>query len=99
MSDKLLPLTAAAERNRGKPGRPLKPKPEADPVVLPPRLLDVAGAARYLSISPSRLRTLVWSGMLRRVRVPLPNGGEMRKILLDMRDLDVLVERWKEDGS
>ena len=94
MSEK--PLAAAAERLKGKPGRPRKPRPE--PVTIPPRLLDVTGGARYICIGESAFRNLMGNGTLRRVRIPLPNGGELRKILIDREDLDALVERWKEDG-
>jgi hypothetical protein len=34
--------------------------------------------------------------MLRRVRVPLPGHGELRKLLFDRLELDDLVDRWKE---
>ena len=57
------------------------------------------------------VRELEWSGVLRRVRVPLPtgrgwsrkrgepppaDGGELRKLLFDKDDLDRLVELWKD---
>ena len=38
------------------------------------------------------------SGILPRVRIPLPNAGELRKLLFDRSDLDQLIERWKEKG-
>jgi len=63
---------------------------------LPPRLLDIRGTATYLSISPWTVRSLEASGILPRVRLPLPNHGELRKILFDRNDLDGLVESWKE---
>jgi hypothetical protein len=59
------------------------------------RLLDLPAAALYLALSPWTLRELVAKGILRRVRVPLPNGGELRKVLLDREDLDQLIPRWK----
>lgn len=65
---------------------------------LSPRLLDLRAAAAYLGIAPWTVRELEWRGVLRRLRVPLPNGGELRKILFDREDLDRLVERWK-DGT
>jgi excisionase family DNA binding protein len=61
-----------------------------------PRLLDVQAAARYLGVSPWTVRELEWKGVLRRVRVPLPGGGELRKLLFDKADLDRLIEGWKE---
>jgi hypothetical protein len=63
---------------------------------LPPRLLDLEAAARYLGVSPWTLRELEWKGVLRRVRVPLPDGGELRKLLFDRVDLDRLIDAWKE---
>lgn len=93
-----LPLAAASERLRKKPGRPRKPRPEPapSPAVPPARLLDLPAAARYLTLSTWTLRDLISSGTLRRVRIPLPNGGELRKVLLDREDLDRLVGAWKE---
>jgi hypothetical protein len=102
-----LPLAAAAVRLRGKPGRPRKPRPEApanaSPVVVLapvapvlPRLLDLDSTAAYLGISSWTVRALESAGTLRRVRVPLANGGELRKLLFDREDLAGLVEVWKD---
>lgn len=63
---------------------------------VPPRLLDLEGAAAYLAVSPWTVRDLEAAGTLRRVRVPMPNGGELRKLLFDRTDLDQLVEAWKD---
>lgn len=68
--------------------------PKTSPIQ--PRVLDVRSAATYLSLSPWSIRCLIANGTLRRVRVALPNGGEMRKVLVDRADLDRLVETWKE---
>ena len=64
-----------------------------------PRLLDLQGAATYLGLSAWTVRDLEQSGILARVRIPLPNAGELRKLLFDRSDLDQLIERWKERGS
>ena len=61
-----------------------------------PRLLDLHGAAMYLALSEWTLRDLEASGTLHRVRIPLPNGGELRKLLFDRIDLDRLIEAWKD---
>lgn len=45
------------------------------------------------------MRDLDAAGVLRRVRVPLPNGGELRKLLFDRTDLDRLIEAWKDAGE
>ena len=63
---------------------------------LVPRLLDLDTAAAYLSISPWTIRDLEAKGVLPRVRVPLPDGGELRKLLFDKADLDQLVGVWKD---
>jgi hypothetical protein len=60
------------------------------------RLLDLERTASYLGLSGWTVRDLEAAGILQRVRVPLPNGGELRKLLFDRADLDRLIERWKE---
>ncbi len=45
------------------------------------------------------MRDLDAAGVLKRVRVPLPNGGELRKVLFDREDLDQLIARWKDVGG
>lgn len=93
-----LPLAAAAERLRGKPGRPRTRKPHeaASPLVQQiRRLLDLPTAAEYLGLSTWTLRDLEAAGTVTRVRIPLPRGGELRKLLFDRADLDRLVDTWK----
>lgn len=65
-------------------------------VPLSPRLLDLHGAALYLGVSEWTVRDLEAGGMLKRVRLPLPNGGEVRKLLFAVEDLDRLVDNSKE---
>ena len=65
---------------------------------LAPRLLDLHAAALYLGVSEWTVRDLEAGGMLKRVRLPLPNGGEVRKLLFCKEDLDRLVENSK-DGT
>ncbi len=64
-----------------------------------PRLLDLPGTAAYLGVSEWTVRDLEAAGVLGRVRVPLPNGGELRKLLFDREDLDRLIGVWKERVS
>lgn len=64
--------------------------------LLLPRLLDLGGAATYLGVSKWTIRDLEAAGILPRVRVPLPNNGELRKLLFDRTDLDKAIETWKE---
>jgi excisionase family DNA binding protein len=61
-----------------------------------PRLLDLEQSAKYLSCSPWTLRDLIANGTLPRVRVPLPSGADLRKILVDREDLDRLIASWKD---
>ena len=64
---------------------------------LTPRLLDTESAARYLGgVSVWALRDLEAAGHLPRVRLPLPGGRELRRILYDVTDLDRLIERSKD---
>ena len=71
----------------------------AVPGLCPPRLLDLGATGAYLGVSGWTVRDLEAAGILRRVRVPLPNGGELRKLLFDKNDLDALIESWKDGGA
>jgi len=62
---------------------------------IPPRLLDLKGAAAYLGVSPWTIRDLEASGTLRRVNVPLGMGKDLRKLLFDREELDQIVDSWK----
>ena len=66
---------------------------------IPPRLLDLTGTASYLGISTWTVRGLEAAGILPRIRVPLPNQGELRKLLFDRVDLDHLIDVWKDHPS
>jgi len=63
------------------------------------RLLDLDSTALYLGISPWKVRELDQQGILQRVRIPLADHGEVRKLLFDRNDLDKLIEAWKEGGQ
>ena len=64
--------------------------------VSPRRLLTVKGAASYLGISTWRVRGLIHREVLKPVRIPLGDGREERRHLLDLVDLDALIERSKQ---
>lgn len=64
-----------------------------------PRLLDADGAAQYLGVSVWTVRDLEASGYLPRVRLPLPGGKDVRKLLYDRADLDRLIERSKDPSA
>jgi hypothetical protein len=68
--------------------------PEVVPVVhVAPRLVDLEDAARYLgNVSPWTIRDFIAAGKLTPVRLPGPRQGDLRRILLDLRDLDRLVD-------
>jgi hypothetical protein len=57
-----------------------------------PRLLDLAGAAFYLSVSSWTVSDREAAGVLSRVRVPMANGGELRKLLFDREALGRFIE-------
>lgn len=65
-------------------------------VPIGPRLLDLHAAAIYLGVSEWTVRDLEAAGTVPRVRVPLPNAGELRKLLFDRADLDRLIDGWKD---
>ena len=78
----------------GAPGRQRQPRPEPAR-----RLVDLEAAGAYLSISRNSVRNLVFNGVLPAVRLPCPRAGdgrEIRRLLIDRRDLDVLIDRSKE---
>jgi hypothetical protein len=89
------PLAAAAERLRGRPGRPRKAKPKVERPRIDPRLLNVKAGAAYLGVSAWTVRDLAAAGVLHRVRIPMANNGELRKVLFDREDLDRLIAAWK----
>jgi hypothetical protein len=96
-----LPLAAAAARLRRRPGRPRKvlDVEPGGPALAGARLLDLQATAAYLSVSAWTVRDLEAAGMLRRVRIPLPRGRELRKLLFDRDDLDQLIVRWKDEEA
>ena len=61
-----------------------------------PRLLNLEAAAAYLSVSTWTVRDMDAAGILPRVRVPLANGRDLRKLLFDKADLDRLIGAWKD---
>jgi hypothetical protein len=62
--------------------------------------------ARYLRINVWAFRELIQAGTIRRVSVPMPVDrrgrraaeGRLRRVLVDLRDLDELVDQWKAAG-
>ena len=71
-----------------------RPNPEARPAESPrpnQRLVTLADTAAMLSISLSTVRRLVWSGKLPATRLS-------RRVLVDVKDLDRLIERSKDRG-
>lgn len=93
-----LALAAAAERFRGKPGRrrrDLPPDVEMTSSTTVARLLDIATAANYLSVSTWTMRDLIANGTIARVIIPSANGRDLRKVLVDRQQLDELVTRWR----
>jgi hypothetical protein len=85
--------TAGATRRSGAGSNDVPANGPVGAVV--PRLLTVENAAIYLGLGEWSVRHLIYSGIIRRVRVPAPGQGEIRRLLVDRQDLDVLVETWK----
>src|SRR5262245_44624861 len=87
-----------------KNGRPRRTK---DATAFEPRLLSLTEAGRYLSVSYWQVRDYVLSGVVPHVslpcsfvqvrkagkvyRSPAPPGTTIKRILVDRRDLDVLI--------
>jgi hypothetical protein len=68
-----------------------------------PRLRDKAGAAVYLNASLDTIERLIQTGKLPIVRLPVErssNGrgraGVCRRVLIDVRDLDRIIDESKE---
>jgi hypothetical protein len=67
------------------------------------RLLDRDGAAEYLQVSTRSIDRLIDSGQLRPVRLPVTRDphsnrgrvGQSRRIHIDRRDLDALIDSSK----
>jgi hypothetical protein len=78
-----------------------------------PRLLSLEEGASYLGLSFWSFRELVNAGDVPLIRVPRPQtmrqhkrglkglakGRELRRALVDVRDLDALVDRWRENAG
>ena len=102
MSAGPLPLAVAAERLRRRPGRPrlTQKEPSPDIQLSKPetiaRLLDLEASAKYLGVSTWTVRGLVANGVIARVVIPLSDGRDLRRVLVDRQQLDELVLRWRE---
>ena len=92
-------LAAAALRLRKPPGRPRRTQaPDVqlrNPETIA-RLLNLEASARYLGVSTWTVRDLIANGTISRVLIPLGDGRDVRRVLLDREQLDELVTRWRE---
>ena len=61
------------------------------------RLVDDRFGADYLGISRSQFRALVAAGRIPRVEVPAVDGRPLRRLLVDLTDLDRLIAAWKSE--
>lgn len=59
----------------------------------PPRLLGLEDAGAYLGCTYWTARNLVEAGTIPAVRIP-----GLRRKLVDVRDLDRLIDQWKESA-
>jgi hypothetical protein len=64
--------------------------PSAAGAALPPRLLGVRDAGRYLGLSPFTVRNMLKDGRLHAIAIP-----SVVRILVDVRDLDALIDGLK----
>ena len=66
------------------------------------RLLSLPEAAAYLGLSWWTTRELVMGGTIPAVRLPAPratDGRMLRRILIDVADLDRLISKWKDRSA
>lgn len=74
-----------------------------------PRLLSVEEAAEYLGLSYWSMKELIGAGDVPLIRVPRPRtlrqhkraarSQVLRRTLVDVRDLDALVDRWRDEAA
>ena len=66
-----------------------------------PRVLDLKQAADYLHVHWQTARQYIAQGLIPRICYPTQNSkrkashDNIRKILIDRRDLDSFIEKWK----
>lgn len=77
--------------------------PSGRPDATGARLRDRDGAAHYLQLSTRTIDRLIETGQLPVVRFPVERAanshgqlGATRRVLIDVKDLDALIERSKE---
>jgi hypothetical protein len=87
----------ATPRARPSSGAARRAEPQQGQVL--PRLVDLHAAARYTGLSYWTLRELLDSGALPRVRLEHGDGRPLRRVLLDVRDLDRWIEQAKDTGG
>jgi len=64
--------------------------------------LSLPEAAAYLGLSWWTTRELVMGGTISAVRLPAPratDGRMLRRILIDVADLDRLISKWKDRSA
>ena len=59
------------------------------------RLVGLHDASAYVGVSTWVIRGWLADGVLSRVKLPRPGGGEMDRLLIDVTDLDRLVVEGK----
>lgn len=59
------------------------------------RLFDVNEAGTYLGVSGWSVRDMIAAGILSKVTLPLRDKVTLRRVLLDVRDLDALIAQGK----
>ena len=61
------------------------------------RLVDDREGSAFLGLSRSQFRALVAAGKIPRVVVPAEDGRPLRRLLVDIEDLNRLIVAWKSD--
>jgi hypothetical protein len=59
------------------------------------RLVDDRQGSVYLGVSRSQFRALVSAGQIPRVVIPAEDGRPLRRLLVDIEDLNRLIVAWK----
>lgn len=61
--------------------------------------MSVSAAAKHLGVPIWTIRNLCWRGALPIVKLPDGKGGSQRRVWIAKKDLDELVERYRESDS
>lgn len=69
--------------------------PSRAPISVAPAVLALGDASLYLGVSIDTIEALEAGGQIKRLRVQMPGGKELRKVLYLRADLDALAAGWR----